>query len=136
MKKNRYVVAIDQGTTSCRAIVFDPQGAIVSTAQKEFTQYFPKSGWVEHDAEEIWQVQLEVLREAVRPVALEDIAAIGITNQRETTVVWDKLTGKPLHPAIVWQCRRTSALCEELKQQGWEPAVRSKTGLLLDAYPG
>ncbi|TDF97511.1 glycerol kinase GlpK [Paenibacillus piri] len=134
MNQNRYVVAIDQGTTSCRAIVFDPRGSIVSTAQKEFTQFFPKSGWVEHDAEEIWQVQLEVLREAVQSVALEDIAAIGITNQRETTVVWDKLTGKPLHPAIVWQCRRTSDMCEQLKQQGWEPVVRSKTGLVLDAY--
>ncbi|NOU96245.1 glycerol kinase GlpK [Paenibacillus sp. LMG 31456] len=134
MKQKRYVVAIDQGTTSCRAIVFDPQGAIVSTAQKEFTQFFPKSGWVEHDAEEIWQVQLEVLHEAVKLLDLEEIAAIGITNQRETTVVWDKQTGKPLHPAIVWQCRRTSAMCEELKQQGWEPIIRSKTGLVLDAY--
>ncbi|MFD0676488.1 MULTISPECIES: glycerol kinase GlpK [unclassified Paenibacillus] len=134
MKQKRYVVAIDQGTTSCRAIVFDPQGAIVSTAQKEFTQFFPKSGWVEHDAEEIWQVQLEVLREAVKSIDLEEIAAIGITNQRETTVVWDKLTGKPLHRAIVWQCRRTSAMCEELKQQGWEPIIRNKTGLVLDAY--
>jgi glycerol kinase len=134
MKQKRYVVAIDQGTTSCRAIVFDTQGVIVSTAQKEFSQFFPKSGWVEHDAEEIWQVQLEVLREAVQAFDLEEIAAIGITNQRETTVVWDKLTGKPLHKAIVWQCRRTSALCEELKQQGWEPVIRSKTGLVLDAY--
>ncbi|MCR8629778.1 glycerol kinase GlpK [Paenibacillus radicis (ex Xue et al. 2023)] len=134
MKQKRYVVAIDQGTTSCRAIVFDPQGAIVSTAQKEFTQFFPKSGWVEHDAEEIWQVQLEVLREAVKSIDLEEIAAIGITNQRETTVVWDKLTGKPLHRAIVWQCRRTSTMCEELKHQGWEPIIRNKTGLVLDAY--
>jgi glycerol kinase len=134
MTKPRYVVAIDQGTTSCRAIVFDPQGIIVSTAQKEFTQYFPQSGWVEHDAEEIWQVQLEVLREALKSLAIEDVAAIGITNQRETTVVWDKMTGKPLHRAIVWQCRRTSAMCEELKGKGWEATIRSKTGLLLDAY--
>ncbi|WP_240414599.1 glycerol kinase GlpK [Paenibacillus periandrae] len=134
MTKPRYVVAIDQGTTSCRAIVFDPQGVIVSTAQQEFTQYFPQSGWVEHDAEEIWQVQLKVLREAVKSLPIEDIAAIGITNQRETTVVWDRITGKPLHRAIVWQCRRTSAMCDELKLKGWEPTIRSKTGLLLDAY--
>jgi glycerol kinase len=134
MGKPRYVVAIDQGTTSCRAIVFDQQGVIASTAQREFTQYFPQSGWVEHDAEEIWEVQLEVLREALKSIAIGDIAAIGITNQRETTVVWDKATGKPLHRAIVWQCRRTSAMCEELKHNGWEPVVRSKTGLLLDAY--
>ncbi|MCU6796688.1 glycerol kinase GlpK [Paenibacillus sp. WQ 127069] len=134
MTKPRYVVAIDQGTTSCRAIVFDPQGVIVSTAQQEFTQYFPQSGWVEHDAEEIWQVQLKVLRESVRSLSIEDIAAIGITNQRETTVVWDRITGKPLHRAIVWQCRRTSAMCDELKLKGWEPTIRSKTGLLLDAY--
>lgn len=134
MTKPRYVVAIDQGTTSCRAIVFDPQGVIVSTAQQEFTQYFPQSGWVEHDAEEIWQVQLKVLREAVRSLSIEDIAAIGITNQRETTVVWDRITGKPLHRAIVWQCRRTSAMCDELKLKGWESTIRSKTGLLLDAY--
>jgi glycerol kinase len=134
MTKPRYIVAIDQGTTSCRAIVFDPQGVIVSTVQKEFTQFFPQSGWVEHDAEEIWQVQLEVLREAVKSVDIQHIAAIGITNQRETTVVWDKITGKPLHRAIVWQCRRTSAMCEALKDKGWEATVRSKTGLLLDAY--
>ncbi|SFK74615.1 glycerol kinase [Paenibacillus sp. 1_12] len=134
MTKPRYVVAIDQGTTSCRAIVFDPQGVIVSTAQQEFTQYFPQSGWVEHDAEEIWQVQLKVLREAVKSLSIADIAAIGITNQRETTVVWDRITGKPLHRAIVWQCRRTSAMCDELKLKGWEPTIRSKTGLLLDAY--
>jgi glycerol kinase len=134
MIKPRYVVAIDQGTTSCRAIVFDPQGIIVSTVQREFTQFFPQSGWVEHDAEEIWQVQLEVLREAIKAVPVEEIAAIGITNQRETTVVWDKVTGKPLHRAIVWQCRRTSAMCDELKSKGWEATVRSKTGLLLDAY--
>lgn len=130
----RYVVAIDQGTTSCRAIVFDKQGTIIHTAQKEFTQFFPQSGWVEHDAEEIWQTQLDVLRQAVQSVSLSDIAAIGITNQRETTVVWDKQTGKPLHPAIVWQCRRTSAICDDLKQRGWEDKIRSKTGLVVDAY--
>lgn len=134
MNKSRYVVAIDQGTTSCRAIVFDRQGAIVHTAQKEFTQFFPQSGWVEHDANEIWETQLEVLRKAVKSIPVEEVAAIGITNQRETTVVWDKQTGEPLHRAIVWQCRRTSALCEELKQQGWEDKIREKTGLVLDAY--
>ncbi|UQZ86513.1 Glycerol kinase [Paenibacillus konkukensis] len=134
MSTSRYVVAIDQGTTSCRAIVFDRQGAIVRTAQKEFTQFFPQSGWVEHDAEEIWQTQLEVLKQAVETIAVEDIAAIGITNQRETTVVWDKRTGKPLHPAIVWQCRRTSAICDELRERGAAAAIQSKTGLVLDAY--
>lgn len=133
-KQPRYVVAIDQGTTSCRAILFDKQGAIVRTAQKEFNQFFPQSGWVEHDAEEIWETQLDVLRQAVKSVPIADIAAIGITNQRETTVVWDKSTGKPLHPAIVWQCRRTSAMCDDLKRQGWEDRIRSKTGLVLDAY--
>ncbi|WP_028547494.1 glycerol kinase GlpK [Paenibacillus sp. UNC451MF] len=134
MNKSRYVVAIDQGTTSCRAIVFDHLGTIVNTAQKEFTQFFPQSGWVEHDANEIWETQLEVLRQAVQSISVDEIAAIGITNQRETTVVWDKLTGEPLYRAIVWQCRRTSGLCEELKQKGWEDKIREKTGLVLDAY--
>jgi len=134
MTKARYVVAIDQGTTSCRAIVFDHEANIVNTAQKEFTQFFPQSGWVEHDAEEIWETQWEVLKQAVQAVPIEEIAAIGITNQRETAVVWDKQTGKPLHPAIVWQCRRTSAMCEELRSRGWEETIRAKTGLLLDAY--
>lgn len=134
MTKARYVVAIDQGTTSCRAIVFDHDGNIVNTAQQEFTQFFPQSGWVEHDAEEIWQTQWEVLQQAVQAVPLEEIAAVGITNQRETAVVWDKVTGKPLHPAIVWQCRRTTGICDELRSKGWEDAIRAKTGLLLDAY--
>ncbi|PZE21348.1 glycerol kinase GlpK [Paenibacillus xerothermodurans] len=134
MNKSRYVVAIDQGTTSCRAIVFDAHGGIVNTAQQEFTQFFPQPGWVEHDADEIWRVQLAVLREAVAAVDVTDITAIGITNQRETTVVWDKMTGKPVHPAIVWQCRRTSGMCEELRQRGWETTIRGKTGLVLDAY--
>ncbi|OXM87263.1 glycerol kinase GlpK [Paenibacillus rigui] len=134
MTKNRFIVAIDQGTTSCRAIVFDHEGTIVRTAQKEFTQFFPQSGWVEHDADEIWQTQWEVLQQAVHDIPAGQIAAIGITNQRETAVVWDKHTGKPLHPAIVWQCRRTSALCEELKSRGWGEKIHAKTGLLLDAY--
>jgi glycerol kinase len=134
MAEHRYVVALDQGTTSCRAIVFDQQGTIVRSAQKEFTQFFPKPGWVEHDAEEIWQVQCEVLRQAVESISPDEIAAIGITNQRETVVVWDKKTGKPLHRAIVWQCRRTSDMCNEMKQRAWETAIRSKTGLFLDAY--
>ncbi|TBL79940.1 glycerol kinase GlpK [Paenibacillus thalictri] len=129
-----YIVALDQGTTSCRAIVFDKTGNIVKMAQREFTQFFPQPGWVEHDAEEIWTVQLEVLRQATEGIAAEAIAAIGITNQRETTVVWDRTTGKPLHRAIVWQCRRSSSICEELKTGGFEETVRSKTGLVLDPY--
>lgn len=129
-----YVVALDQGTTSCRAIVFDRQGQVVSVAQQEFEQHYPQSGWVEHDAEEIWRVQLEVLKQSIQNLPLEAIAAIGITNQRETTVVWDKTTGKPLYRAIVWQCRRSSSYCEELKARGWEDRIRSKTGLVIDAY--
>src|SRR4051794_24499976 len=132
----QYILSFDQGTTSSRSIIFDRKGNIVSVAQKEFTQIFPQPGWVEHDALEIWSTQLGTAAEVITRAGLtvNDIAAIGITNQRETTVVWDKLTGKPLHRAIVWQCRRTSAMCEELKAEGWEPTVRSKTGLLLDAY--
>ena len=129
-----YVLSLDQGTTSCRAIVFDREGAVVHVAQQEFTQRFPQAGWVEHDAEEIWEVQLKVMREAVAAAGAENIAAVGITNQRETTVVWDRATGKPLHPAIVWQCRRTSDLCRELKDEGFEAVVREKTGLVLDPY--
>lgn len=130
----KYVLSLDQGTTSCRAIVFDREGTVVHVAQQEFTQFFPQAGWVEHDAEEIWTVQLKVMREAAAAVAAEHIAAIGITNQRETTVVWDRATGKPLHPAIVWQCRRTSDICASLKDEGWERIVREKTGLVLDPY--
>lgn len=128
-----YILAIDQGTSSSRAIVFDREGSAVSVSQKEFTQIFPKPGWVEHDAEEIWRTELEVVREAALKAGGK-IAAVGITNQRETTVVWDASTGKPVCNAIVWQDRRTSAYCDSLKDQGWEQKIREKTGLIIDAY--
>lgn len=133
---SQYIVSLDQGTTSSRAIVFNKEGAIVSIAQKEFTQYYPKSGWVEHDAKEIWSTQLSVTAEAIAKAGLKsaDIAAIGITNQRETTVLWDRTTGQPIHHAIVWQDRRTAALCDQLKNDGHEQTIREKTGLLIDAY--
>ncbi|TVY11858.1 glycerol kinase GlpK [Paenibacillus cremeus] len=134
MSGHQYIMALDQGTTSCRAILFDHEGAVIHVAQQEFQQIFPQSGWVEHDAEEIWRVQLQVMKQVAAQVPLESIAAIGITNQRETTVVWDRLTGKPLHNAIVWQCRRTSELCRTLKEQGLESTIREKTGLVLDPY--
>ena len=135
MSKN-YILALDQGTTSCRAILFNQKSEIVGVAQKEFTQFYPKPGWVEQDAEEIWSTQYGVMAEllAKTGVSPEEIAGIGITNQRETTVVWDKATGKPIHPAIVWQCRRTTELVEGLKANGWEEKIRSITGLVLDAY--
>lgn len=132
----KYILAFDQGTTSSRAILFDQQGNIVKTAQKEFTQYYPKAGWVEHDAMEIWGSQSGVAREVLETtgVSPQDIAAIGITNQRETTVVWDKNTGKPVYNAIVWQCRRTAAICDDLKAKGLESYIRENTGLVVDAY--
>ncbi|SDW66957.1 glycerol kinase GlpK [Paenibacillus sp. CF384] len=130
----RYILALDEGTTSCRAILFDEQGRAAGSAQHEFATVFPQAGWVEQDANEIWQKQLQVMRDATAGVGVEQIRAIGITNQRETLVVWDAQTGEPLHPAIVWQCRRTSALCEALKEGGWEDEVRARTGLLLDPY--
>ncbi|WP_412061265.1 glycerol kinase GlpK [Rubrivirga sp. IMCC45206] len=131
-----FVLALDQGTTSSRAIVFDGDGAAVATAQREITQHFPEPGWVEHDADEIWATQLATAREALATAGVEaaDLAAIGITNQRETTVVWDRATGEPVHRAIVWQDRRTADLCERLKADGHEPAVRARTGLVLDPY--
>jgi glycerol kinase len=132
MKK--YILAIDQGTTSSRAIVFDKKGNIIAVAQQEFTQFFPKPGWVEHDANEIWQSVQNVVREVLREIKPTDIAAIGITNQRETAVVWDKRTGKPIYNAIVWQSRQTMGICDELKAKGLDPSVRAKTGLLIDAY--
>jgi glycerol kinase len=132
MKK--YILSIDQGTTSSRAIVFDKKGNIISVAQQEFTQFFPKPGWVEHDANEIWQTVKDVVKEVLDKVKAENIAAIGITNQRETTVVWNKNTGKPIYNAIVWQSRQTMDVCDDLKKRGFEPAVRSKTGLVVDAY--
>ena len=133
---NRYVIALDQGTTSSRAIVFDSEGQIVSIAQNPFPQIYPKPGWVEHDPMTILYTQMDALSEAFRTSGLsaEDIAAIGITNQRETTIVWDKATGRPVYNAIVWQCRRTAPLCEKLREEGWEEKIREKTGLVLDAY--
>ncbi len=132
----RYIMAFDAGTTSNRCILFDENGRICSSAQKEFTQIFPKPGWVEHDAREIWATQFGVAVEAMGKISASavDIAAIGITNQRETTIVWDKETGEPIYNAIVWQCRRTSALCDDLKAQGHTEMIRSKTGLVVDAY--
>ena len=132
---SKYILALDQGTTSSRAIVFDSAGAMLSVAQKEFRQIFPRPGWVEHDAEEIWSSQIGVANEAIARVGgARDIAAIGITNQRETTVVWNRQTGRPIHHAIVWQDRRTADACGELKAAGHEPKFAAKTGLLLDAY--
>ncbi len=133
---SKFVLSLDQGTTSSRAILFDKHGKIVATAQKEFTQYFPQPGWVEHDANEIWSTQLGVATEAILKAGLSarDIAAIGITNQRETTVVWDRQTHKPICPAIVWQDRRTAAYCDQLKREGMAEKIRSKTGLVTDAY--
>jgi len=133
---SKYILALDQGTTSSRAIIFDNAGKIVSVAQKEFTQIYPKAGWVEHDPMEIWGTQSGVAREVLDKAGItaNQIAAIGITNQRETTVVWDKNTGKPVYNAIVWQCRRTAAICDELKGKGLEASIREKTGLVVDAY--
>ena len=132
----QYVMALDSGTTSNRCILFNQQGEICSMAQKEFTQFFPKPGWVEHDAGEIWSTQLGVAVEAMSKIGAtaQDIAAIGITNQRETTVVWDKETGEPVNRAIVWQCRRTSEYCDSLKEKGLTESFRTKTGLVIDAY--
>jgi len=132
----KYILALDQGTTSSRAIVFDKKGNIISIAQKEFTQHFPKPGWVEHDPTEIWSTQAGVAAEAIAKKGLkaENIAAIGITNQRETVVVWDKNTGKPVHNAIVWQDKRTSEYCDQLKKQGKSDLIREKTGLVIDSY--
>lgn len=133
---NQYILSIDQGTTSSRAMLFDENGHARFTAQKEFSQHFPKDGWVEHNAEEIWTTTLTVVREALARSETDncDIAAIGITNQRETTVVWDRSSGEPIYNAIVWQDRRTSDYCESLREQGMESMVASKTGLLLDPY--
>lgn len=131
-----YVLAIDQGTTSSRAIIFDKKMQIVSSAQKEFTQHFPNAGWVEHDAEEIWVTTATVITEALlkRNMKHSDIAAIGITNQRETTVLWDKQTGKPVYNAIVWQSTQTDTICEDIKSKGYEPVIREKTGLIINPY--
>ena len=132
----KYIMALDAGTTSNRCILFNEQGDMCSVAQKEFTQYFPKPGWVEHDADEIWSTQYEVAGQAMANInaTAADIAAIGITNQRETVVVWDKKTGSPIHNAIVWQCRRTSEYADSLKEKGLTDKFREKTGLVIDAY--
>ena len=132
----KYIIAMDQGTTSSRAIIFDKQQHIIGSSQKEFTQIYPKEGWVEHDPMEIWASQYGVLQEvmAKNNLTQENIAAIGITNQRETTIIWDKATGVPIYNAIVWQCRRTADFCEELKAKGWEDYIKKNTGLVLDAY--
>ena len=132
----KYIMALDQGTTSSRCILFDYSGCAAATVQREFTQYFPKPGWVEHDAEEIWQTTLEVSRQAMEAAgaSASDIAAIGITNQRETTVIWDKETGEPISRAIVWQCRRTASIIDALTLRGFGGMIREKTGLVPDAY--
>ena len=134
MKK--YVLALDEGTTSARAILFDKNGNIVSLAQHEFTQIYPKPGYVEHDPLEIYSAQYSALTEAIVKIGAEpdDIAAVGITNQRETTIVWDKKTGKPVYNAIVWQCRRTADICEKLEKDGYGDYIRKTTGLKIDAY--
>ncbi len=132
----KYILALDQGTSSSRALVFDHDGNVCSVAQMEFTQHFPQPGWVEHDPMEIWASEAAVIAEAISKIGIngKDIAAIGITNQRETTIVWDAETGKPVHNAIVWQDRRTSAFCDELKARGLTDKIREKTGLIIDAY--
>lgn len=137
MTQNKpYLMALDQGTTSSRAIIFDKKGQIVSVAQKEFKQFFPNQGWVEHDANEIWSSQSAVMIESLvnKDIRADQIAAIGITNQRETTIVWERKTGKPIHKAIVWQDRRTASFCNELKEKGHAEMIASKTGLIIDAY--
>ena len=133
---NQYIMAFDQGTTSSRCIIYNKQGEVVSMAQKEFTQIYPKPGWVEHDAMEIWSTQIGVAQEAMYKVnaSSKNIKAIGITNQRETTVIWDKSTGEPIYNALVWQCRRTAQYCDELKEKGLMEKIKAKTGLLIDAY--
>ena len=133
---SQYILSLDQGTTSSRAIIFDKKGEVIAVAQKEFTQIFPQSGWVEHDALEIWSSQASVAAEATIKAGIngKNIAAMGITNQRETVIVWDKNTGKPIYNAIVWQDRRTASFCDALKQAGKEEMIRNKTGLLIDAY--
>lgn len=133
---SKYIMALDAGTTSNRCILFNEKGKMCSVAQREFTQYFPKPGWVEHDADEIWASQLGVAVEAMNMIgaSAKDIAAIGITNQRETAIVWDKNTGAPVYRAIVWQCRRTSEACDALKEKGLTPKFKQKTGLVIDAY--
>ena len=132
----KLIMALDAGTTSNRCILFNKEGQVVSVAQKEFTQYFPRPGWVEHDADEIYATQLEVAKQAMQNIGATaaDIAAIGITNQRETTIVWNKYTGRPICNAIVWQCRRTAEYCDQLEKEGFKNIIQEKTGLVLDPY--
>ncbi|MBS4535107.1 glycerol kinase GlpK [Clostridium sp. D2Q-14] len=134
--EKKYIMALDQGTTSSRAILFDHNSEIINVAQKEFTQIYPKAGWVEHDPMEIWGTQSGVAREVLETAGIrpQEVAAIGITNQRETTIVWDKTTGKPIYNAIVWQCRRTANICDDLKRRGLEDYIKENTGLVVDAY--
>src|ERR1039458_7291994 len=131
-----YVLALDQGTTSSRAILFDGQGRTCASASRELKQYYPQPGWVEHDAMEIWESQLAVAEKVLADakVGPEDLAGLGITNQRETVVLWDRATGRPLHNAIVWQCRRTASLCDRIRAEGFDRTLREKTGLVTDAY--
>lgn len=135
-KEKKYLMALDQGTTSSRCIIFNKQGKIMASAQKEFTQYFPRSGWVEQNPNEIWSSELGVMVEAMAVMGIdsEEIAAIGITNQRETTIIWDRVTGEPVYNAIVWQCRRTADMVEKLKREGYEDKIKQKTGLISDPY--
>ena len=132
----KYVLALDQGTSSSRSILFNQKGDICAVAQREFTQYFPTPGWVEHDPQEIWSSQRDVMLEALRQVGSDggDIVALGITNQRETTIVWDATTGEPVYNAIVWQDRRTCEYCDSLKEAGLVEDIRQRTGLIVDAY--
>ena len=133
---SKYIMALDQGTTSSRCIIFDDSGKQAAVCQRETTQIFPEAGWVEQDASEIWSTQIEVAKGALEKAGLaaRDVAAIGITNQRETTILWDRVTGKPIYHAIVWQCRRTAEACSELVRQGWKEKIHNITGLLVDAY--
>ncbi|MCB1129097.1 MAG: glycerol kinase, partial [Verrucomicrobiae bacterium] len=132
----QYILALDQGTTSSRAILFDRQGRQQASAQREFRQHFPQPGWVEHDPMDLWRTQLAVARQALRRggVGPGEVAAIGITNQRETTLAWDRTTGRPVHPAIVWQDRRTTGICDRLRRDGAAAMIQEKTGLIIDAY--
>src|SRR5437762_3421441 len=139
MATPKYILALDQGTTSSRAMLFDRECNICASANREFKQYYPQPGWVEHDAEEIWESQLAVAEQVMAAgpagkVPAEEIAAIGITNQRETVLLWDRATGKPLHHAIVWQCRRTAALCDLIRKEGFGRVIQRETGLVTDAY--
>ncbi|MFY7927652.1 MAG: FGGY family carbohydrate kinase, partial [Oligoflexus sp.] len=133
--RTSFLLALDQGTTSSRALVINAKGQVVAMAQQEFRQHFPQPSWVEHDAEDIWNSQVAVVREVMQKLdAGSTIEALGITNQRETTVIWDRKTGRPIHHAIVWQDRRTAGLCEQWKAEGHESLIQSKTGLVIDAY--